>query len=282
MWNILKYGFMQNALMAGVLASIACGIIGTFIIVKRMVFISGGISHSAFGGIGLGYLLGIDPLVGALIFTFASALGIGVITKRAKQREDTAIGILWTVAMAVGVIFTGLSQDYPPDPSSILFGSILTVPRTDILLMILLNVVIIGTVLLLYKELLAISFDEEFATVVGVPTESLYFVLLSLIALTVVMVIKVVGIILVIALLTIPAAISGQITRNLKTMMLFSIIFGSIFTLSGLWFSYLLDLASGATIVVVSGIAFIFSLLWKKIKLVHLNKRNVQDIKTDT
>jgi len=264
MWKIFQYEFMQNALIAGLLASIACGVVGSYIIVKRMVFISGGISHSAFGGIGLGYLLGIEPLWGALIFTLSSALGIGVITKRTKQREDTAIGILWTVAMALGVIFTGLSQSYPPDPSSILFGSILTVSKTDIFLMVTLNTLIISIVVLLFKELLAISFDEEFATVVGVPIERLYFVLLSLIALTIVMLIRVVGIILVMALLTIPAAISGQITKNLKKMMLFSVLFGSVFTFSGLWLSYMLDLASGATIVLVSGIAFIFSALFKK------------------
>jgi len=263
MWEVLQYEFMRNALIAGALASIACGIVGTYVIVKRIVFISGGISHCAFGGIGLGYLLGIDPILGALVFTLASALGIGVISKRTKQREDTAIGILWAVAMALGVIFIGLSPGFPPDPFSILFGNILTVPRTDIIVMLILDAFIISAVFLLHKELLAVSFDEEFAIVVGVPTERLYFVLLSLIALTVVMLIKVVGIILMIALLTIPAAISGQFTHNLKRMILLSTLLGAVFTICGLWLSYALDLASGATIVLVSGAAFTISSILK-------------------
>lgn len=263
MWEALQYEFMRNALIAGVLASIACGIVGAYVIVKRIVFISGGISHSAFGGIGLAYLLGIDPILGALIFTLASALGIGVISKRTKQHEDTAIGILWSVAMALGVIFTSLSPGYPPDPSSILFGSILTVPRSDVLVMLVLDALIISVVFLLYKVFLAVSFDEEFATVVGVPTERLYFVLLSLIALTVVMLIRVVGIILMIALLTIPAAVSRQLTHNFKKMMFLSILLGATFTICGLWLSYVLNLASGATIVLVSGTIFLFSSLSK-------------------
>ena len=260
--------------MAGVLASIACGIVGAYIIVKRIVFISGGISHCAFGGVGLGYLLGIDPIFGALIFTLASAFGIGVISKRTKQHEDTAIGILWTVAMALGVIFSGLSPGYPPDPSSILFGSILTVPRSDIIVMLIIDVFIILVVSLLYNQFLAASFDEEFAAVVGVPTERLYFVLLSLIALTVVMLIRVVGIILMIALLTIPAAISKQLTHNLKKMMVLSILLGVAFTICGLWVSYVLNFASGATIVLVSGTAFLFSSLSKTIASRRATKRN--------
>jgi zinc transport system permease protein len=261
MWEMLQYEFMRNALLAGALASIACGIVGVYVIVKRIVFISGGVSHSAFGGIGFAYLLDINPILGALFFTLISAFGIGLISKKTKQREDTAIGILWAVAMALGVIFTSLSPGYPPDPSSILFGSILTVPRSEILMMLILDVFIISVVLLLYKEFMAISFDEEFAKVVGVPTERVYLVLLALIAMTVVMLIRVVGVILVIALLTIPAAISGQITRSLKKMMFLSILLGVIFTFCGLWLSYVFDLASGATIVLVSGTTFLFSSL---------------------
>jgi len=259
MWEALQYEFMRNALIAGGLASVACGIVGAYVVVKRIVFISGGISHSAFGGIGLGYLLGIDPILGALFFTLASALGIGVISKRTKQREDTAIGILWAVSMALGVIFTGLSRGYPPDPSSVLFGGILTVPRSEIAVMLILDVLIVSIVLLLYKELLAVCFDEEFATVVGIPTERLYFALLSLIALTVVMLIRVAGIILTIALLTIPAAISGELTHDLRKMMMLSILLGFSFIVSGLWLSYVLNFASGATIVLVCGSAFLFS-----------------------
>jgi zinc transport system permease protein len=265
MWEAFQYEFMRNALMAGILASVACGIIGSFVVVKRMVFISGGVSHAALGGIGLGYLLGIDPILGALFFTILSALGMGVVSKRTRQHEDTLIGILWAMGMALGVIFIGLSPGYAPDLFSYLFGSILTVPYSDIMVMLILDVVIVSLVYSLYKEFLAVSFDEEFATAVGVPTERLYLVLLSLIALTVVILIRVVGNILVIALLTIPAAVSKQLTYNLQRMILLSILFGGVFITCGLGLSYLLNLTSGATIVLVSGTVFLLSSLYKKI-----------------
>ena len=261
---------MQNALIAGLLASVACGIIGVYVVVKRVVFISGGIAHASFGGIGLGYLLGINPVLGAVFFTITSALGIGLVTKRTKLPEDTAIGILWAMGMALGIIFINLAPGYAPDLFSYLFGNILTVPAFDLTLMLILDAVIITVVLLLYKEFLLLSFDEEFSTVVGVPTERLYLLLLCLIALTVVVLIRVVGIILVIALLTIPAALARQFTHNLKKMMLLSILAGIVFTFSGLWLSYLLDLASGATIILVSGTAMFISFGVSKLR--HKNK----------
>lgn len=259
MLEVLQYEFMRNALLAGLLAAIACGIIGTYVIVKRMVFISGGIAHASFGGIGLGYLLGINPVLGALFFAIASALGMGLVTRRTKLPEDTAIGILWAMGMALGVIFIGLAPGYAPDLFSYLFGNILTVPLSDLVMMLILDVIIISVVFLLYKEFLALSFDEEFSTVVGMPTERLYLILLGLIALTVVVLIRVVGIILVIALLTIPAAMARQYTHSMKKVMCLSILFGAVFAVSGLWLSYVVDLASGATIILVAGILFLGS-----------------------
>jgi len=259
MLEVLQYEFMQNALLAGLLAAVACGIVGVYVVVKKIVFISGGIAHASFGGIGLGYLLGINPVLGAIFFTIASALGIGLVTRRTRLPEDTAIGILWAMGMALGIIFIGLSPGYAPDLFSYLFGNILTVPASDLLLMLVLDVIIIALVFLLYKEFLVLSFDEEFSTVSGVPTERLYLLLLCLIALTVVVLIRVVGIILVIALLTIPAALARQFTHSLKKMMLLAILAGAVFTFSGLWLSYVLDLASGATIILVSGTALFIS-----------------------
>ena len=253
MLDALQYQFMQNALLAGFLAAIACGIVGVYVVVKKIVFISGGIAHASFGGIGLGYLVGINPVLGAMVFTIASSLGIGLITRRTRLPEDTAIGILWAMGMALGIIFIGLAPGYAPDLFSYLFGNILTVPFFDLMLMLVLDVVIIVLVALLYKGFLYLSFDEEFSTVSGVPTERLYLLLLCLIALTVVVLIRVVGIILVIALLTIPAALARQFTHNLKNMMLLAILAGVVFTFSGLWISYVLNLASGATIILVSG-----------------------------
>lgn len=259
MLEVLQYEFMHNALMAGFLAAVACGIVGVYVVVKKVVFVSGGIAHASFGGIGLGYFLGINPVLGAMVFTVASALSIGLVTRRTKLPEDTAIGILWAMGMALGIIFVGLTPGYAPDLFSYLFGNILTVPAFDLILMLILDAVIIILVVLLYKEFLFISFDEEFSTVSGVPTEGLYLLLLCLVALTVVVLIRVVGIILVIALLTIPAALARQFTYSLKKMMLLAILAGVIFTFGGLWLSYVLDLASGATIILVSGTVLFIS-----------------------
>ncbi len=279
MLEVLQYEFMRNALIAGLLAAVACGIIGVYVVVKRVVFISGGIAHASFGGIGLGYLLGINPVLGAMFFAIASALGMGLVTKRTRLPEDTAIGILWAMGMALGIIFISLTPGYTPDLFSYLFGNILTVPAFDLMLMLILDVVIIAVVLLLYKEFLLLSFDEEFSTIAGVPTQRLYLLLLCLIALTVVVLIRVVGIILVIALLTIPAALARQFTHSIKKMMLLAILAGAVFTFSGLWLSYLLDLASGATIILVSGsalfISFGVSKLRNKIKVYNHQSLNI-------
>ncbi len=267
MIEALQFEFMRNALIAGLLASIACGMIGSYIVIKRIVFIGGGISHSAFGGIGLGYFLGIDPIFGAMIFSIGSALGIGLISKKASQREDTAIGILWALGMALGIIFIGMAPGYAPDLFSYLFGSILTVPRGDLITMFILDLIIVTVVSILYKEFLAISFDEEFALIIGIPVNILYIVILCLTALTVVILIRVVGAILVIALLTIPAAISEQFTHNLKRIMIYSIILGALFTFTGLWLSYIFDLASGATIILVAGLGFFIAYFIKIINV---------------
>lgn len=267
MIEILQYEFMRNAIAAAVLVSVACGIIGTYVVIKRIVFISGGISHTAFGGIGLGYLLGVNPILTAIPFSIASALGIGVISKKTKISEDTAIGILWAMGMALGIIFINLSPGYAPDLFSYLFGNILTVPSSDLVIMLVLDAVIILTVVAFFKEFSAISFDEEFSTVVGVHTRGLYLLLLCLVALSVVVLIRVVGVILVIALLAVPAALSRQYTDNIKKLILLSIFTGMVLTVAGLFLSSALDLASGATIVLVLGIAFLFSSFFSRIRV---------------
>ena len=252
MIDALQYEFMRNALYAGLLASVACGIIGTYVVLKRVVSISGGIAHTSFGGIGLGYYIGISPVLGAVFFTLLSALTMGLITRRTRIPEDTVIGVLWALGMAMGIIFIALTPGYAPDLFSYLFGNILTVPFFDLVLMLILDAAILLVVFLLYKEFLAVSFDEEFGTVVGIPTEALYLLLLGLIALTVVVLIRVVGVILVIALLTIPATTARQFTHSLRNMMALSVLIGAVCAVAGLWLSYELDLPSGATIVVVS------------------------------
>lgn len=265
MLELLQYEFIRNAIAAGILASIACGIIGVYVVVKRIVFISGGIAHASFGGIGLGYYLGINPILGVLPFSIASALSMGWVSKRSRLPEDTAIGILWALGMSIGVILVSLTPGYAPDLMTYLFGNILTVPFSDIVLMLILDAIIIVVVYSFYKEFLALCFDEEFATVRGVAAERLYLVLLCLIALTVVVLIRVVGVILVIALLTIPAAMSRHFTSNLKKMMLLSVMFGAAFSSGGIWLSYMFDVPSGATIVLVMSVVYLLYSLVKGI-----------------
>jgi zinc transport system permease protein len=271
--EVLQYAFMQNALIAGLLAAIACGIVGVYVVVKRIIFISGGIAHASFGGIGLGYLVGISPVIGALIFSLASALGMGYVTRRTRLPEDTAIGILWAIGMALGIVFIGLSPGYAPDLFSYLFGNILTVPVSDLWLMLILDIAIIGIVIAFYKEFLSLSFDEEYSTVLGVPVEILYLLLLGMIALTVVVLLRIVGLILIIALLTIPAALARQFTYDMRKMMILAIIFGAVLTFGGLWLSYVLDLASGATIVLLGGAAILSSFGINKIRRMRAAKQ---------
>ncbi|MGB3340320.1 MAG: metal ABC transporter permease [bacterium] len=259
MIELLHYEFMRNALFAAILVSIACGIVGAFIVIKKIVFISGGITHAAFGGIGLGYLLNINPVLTAIPFSLLSALAIGILSKKTQISEDSAIGILWSVGMALGILFISLTPGYAPDLFGYLFGSILTVPITDIIIMLILDIIIITTVLLLYKELHALSFDEEFSMIVGVPTQTLYLILLCLVALSIIVLIRAVGIILVIALLTIPATIAKQFTTKLKKLIVLSTLTAVVLTIIGLWLSYILNLPSGATIVLLLAFVFIIS-----------------------
>ena len=267
MLEIFQYEFIRNAIIAGVLASFACGIMGVYVVTKKIVFISGGIAHASFGGIGLGYLIGINPVLGATLFTLASALGIGVVSRRTKLPEDTAIGLIWTIGMALGILFIGLSPGYAPDLFSYLFGNILTVPFFDLILMLILDIILIALVFLFYKEFLAISFDEDFSTVVGIPVEALYLLMLCMVALTVIVLIRVVGIILVIALLTMPASLARQFSHNIRNMMIWSVISGIIFVMGGLWLSFILDLPSGATIILFGGVVLVIIYTLKKLRL---------------
>ncbi|MGB9632101.1 MAG: metal ABC transporter permease [Chloroflexaceae bacterium] len=257
MIQALQYEFMRNALLAGLLVSIACGVIGAFVVLNRIVFISGGIAHAAYGGVGLGYFCGFSPVLGAVGFSLLAALGMGLVQRRTRQRADTLIGVLWAIGMAIGIILIDLTPGYKADLLSYLFGSILAVPTGDLWLMFALDVVIMT---LLYKELLALSFDETYATIANVPVGALTLLLISLIALTVVMLMRVVGLILLIALLTIPAAIAGQFVRDMRAMMLLGSGLSMLFTTLGLWLSYTLNLTSGATIILVSAAAFLASL----------------------
>jgi zinc transport system permease protein len=259
MFEAFQFEFMRNAMLAGLLASVACGVVGVYVVVKRIVSMSGSIAHASFGGIGLGYLLNFSPVLGAMFFSLLSAITMGLVTRRTRLPEDTATGILWALGMALGVVFIGLSAGYAPDLMSYLFGNILTVPVSDLYLMAALDLIIIALAVAFYKEFLLLSFDEEFGTVVGMPVNGLYLLLLCMVALTVVVLIRVVGMILVIAMLAFPAAMARQFTHDIKKMMVLAVVFGMVFTFGGLWISYVLNLASGATIILLSGLALLLT-----------------------
>lgn len=265
--DALQYEFMQNALITGLLISIACGIIGTYVVLKRIVFLSGGVAHAAYGGIGLGYLLQIPPLIMAVVFSLLASFSMAFVHRKTKERSDTIIGVMWAIGMALGIVFVDLAQGYKADLMSYLFGSILAVSRSEIFLMLALDVIIIVTVLLFFKEFLAIAFDERYTTFLNVPVDVLYAVLVGLIGLTVVMMMRVVGLIMVIALLTIPPAISNMFVKDLKKMMILSVLLSMTFTVVGLFGSYVLDLTSGAVIILVSGLAYLISFAGKEIAI---------------
>ncbi|WP_207263146.1 iron chelate uptake ABC transporter family permease subunit [Desulfovibrio sp. Huiquan2017] len=261
MMDVLGYDFMQNALAAGLLASLLCGIIGTLVVVNRIVFISGGIAHASYGGVGLAFLLGLPVLPVTAAFTVCMALIMAMVTLHARERVDTVIGVIWASGMALGIILLDFTPGYNVDLMSYLFGSILAVPRSDIWLMACMAVVVSVLVLVFYRGFTVMSFDEEFARSRGVPVSFLYLLLIVMVGLCVVMIIRVVGLILVIALLTIPPFIAERWTGSLHVMMIASTVLSAMFTVIGLMLSYALDLTSGASIIAVAAIGFFISLL---------------------
>ena len=266
MLEALQFEFMRNALLAGLLASIMYGVIGTFVVVNRIVFISGGIAHAAYGGIGLAFFFGFSYLMGILGFSLLVAAIMAAVSLKTRQRADTIIGVLWAVGMALGVILLDLTPGYNVDLMSYLFGSILTVPTSDLWLMLIIDGLVVLTVSYFYHDLVSLSYDEEFARVRGVPTKSLYFLLMAMIALSVVMVIQVVGLILVIALLTIPPYISEKFSGSLLEMMFYSVLLNVFFTTVGLWLSYTFNLTSGASIIMVAATCFFISILLERLR----------------
>jgi len=256
MTEFLSFQFMRYALIAGLMISVMCGVLSNFVVLKRLSFLGAGISHAAFGGVALGVLLGVEPLYTGMVFTWVLTMIIGYVSREGHLGEDTAIGIGYVAAMALGTIFLGFARSYNFDVFGYLFGNILAVTETDLIVTATLGAVILLLLGLFRKELLFLAFDEEMAQVVGLPVRFLYYLLLTIMALTVVIAIKVVGIVLVSALLVLPGATSLQLTKNIVPMVGLSVLCGLISTFSGLYLSYSLDLASGATIVLTATVLF--------------------------
>jgi zinc transport system permease protein len=266
MLEALQLEFMRNALAAGILVSVVCGVIGTLVVVNRIVFLAGGIAHAAYGGIGLAFFMEWPYVAGTTSFSLLAAGVMAAVTLKAKHRADAMIGVIWAVGMAAGVILLDLTPGYHVDLMSYLFGSILAVPVADLWQMGAIGAVVIFVVTWYYNDFLAMSYDDEFARLRKVPVTFLYYLLLGMIALTVVMIIRMVGLILVIALLTIPPFIAEKFTGSLRGMMVLSSALSCAFTLSGLWLSYIWNLTSGATIILVAAAGFFAAVLWGRLR----------------
>lgn len=253
MQDILSYEFMRNAVIAGIMASIVCGVVGPFVVTKRMVFISGGLSHAAFGGLGIAYWLGIKPLYGAIAFVVFNALILAEMEDDRTYRNDLIIGILWAVGVAVGVIFIYMTPGYAPDLMSFLFGNVLIVSHADLINTAVLVSIVTISVFLFFRGFVLIAFDEDYARAKQLPVKALNRGLIILTAVSIVTLIQVVGIILVIALLTIPVAIANEVSMNFKKIMFLSALLGIFICIVGLFLSYFSELPSGASIVLVGG-----------------------------
>ena len=271
---LFEYQFLQNALFSGILASIVCGMIGVIVIEKKLVMMSGGIAHTSYGGVGLGYLMGFEPIIGAFIFSICSAIGIGYLKRKGGAGSDVIIGLFWSLGMALGILFIALMRGYPPDLSSYLFGSILAVTKADLYLILVLTFIVTFVIVSFFNNWKAYLFDEEFASIIGIKTAILDYVLLILVAMTVVVLIRVVGIILVLALITAPAASAAMLTSSLNKRMIYSVLLGSVFCVAGLWISYVMNIASGAAIVILSVMCYFIIYAAHSFRVRKIRQRN--------
>lgn len=259
MFDLLKYDFFQNALVSTLLISISCGLVGTYIVAKRMVFISGGITHASFGGLGLAYYLGLSPMLGASVFSVLSAIGILFLSENKKLREDSLIGIFWSAGMAIGVLFIYLTPGYAPNLISYLFGNILTVTQDQIIMSVILCALIIFFFVRFYRPLFYIAFDKEYSKTHNVHVNIIDISITLIIALCIVLCLKLAGIILVISYLTIPQAIAGIFYKNFKQLLIASALISTTGSLIGLFVAAQLNIPTGATIVLCFLLIFLIS-----------------------
>jgi zinc transport system permease protein len=276
LYDLLSYTFFVNALFSAVLASVSCGIAGTYIVARRKVFIAGGITHASFGGIGLGYFMGINPVTGGAVFGILSALGIEFIAKKTEIREDSAIGIIWSFGMALGIIFIFLTPGYAPNLMTYLFGNILTVSSSDLFYMLLLCLVLILFFSLFYRIILFISFDEDYARSHNVPVQFFSYLLIVLVALVIVLNIRIAGIILVISFLTIPQSTANLFTRDFRRIIFYAIIFGIAGSFLGLYVSFRTNLPSGATIIFIFVIIYLLAWALKALQRLRNIRKQLQ------
>lgn len=258
--SIFQYTFFQNALLGALLASVVCGIMGTYIVSRRLVFISGGITHASFGGIGIGVFFGINPILSAMVYAVLSAFGVEWLSTKVKVREDSAIALFWTFGMSVGILFSFLTPGFMPDLPSFLFGSILTIGTSDLWLLSAVTALVAVVFVLLYRTIISIAFDATFAQSQRLPVHAVEYLLMALIAMTIVSTLRMVGIVLAISMLTIPQMTANLFTYRFNRIIFLSIIIGWVNCLIGLMLSYWLNVPSGAAIIFSAII--IYMLLW--------------------
>ena len=265
--ELFNYTFFQHALLGSLFASIACGIIGTYIVTRRLVFISGGITHASFGGIGIGLYTGISPILAAAVFSVLSAFGVEWLSKRKDMREDSAIAVFWTFGMAIGIIFSFLAPGFTPDLSAFLFGNILTITLTDIWMLVILSIILIGFFYFFLTPVIYIAFDREYARSQRIPVRLFEYILMMFIALTIVACLRMIGIVLVISLLTLPQMTANLFTHSFKKIIFMSIGIGFICCSGGLLLSYQLQVPSGAAIIFFSILVYAFCKMGKTLYL---------------
>lgn len=270
---LTEYDFLQHAMLAAVLSGVVCGIIGTYIVAKRMVFLAGGITHASFGGIGIAYYLGHNPILGALVFAVLSSLGIEWGARRGKIREDSAIGMVWSFGMAIGIVFIYLTPGYAPNLMSFLFGNILTVNQVDLIALAVLVAVLLIVAVFFLKQVVYVAFDAEFARSRGVYVNMVSYVMAILIALAVVFCIRSVGIVLLISLLTIPSVIVNTVTKSFGKITLWASITAIFGNIAGLYLSYTFNIPAGAATIFLLAITLVI------IKLLPLRNRNLKAVK---
>ncbi len=258
-FELLTYPFFQNALLGSLMASIACGIIGSYVVIRRLVFISGGITHASLGGIGIGFYFGWNPILSAMIFSILSAFGIEWLSSRQGVREDSAIGSFWSLGMAIGIIFIYLKPGFAPNLSDYLFGNILTITYTDIISLAVLSTLLIIVFLLFGRRILFAAFDPDFAKTRNLPVSFIKYAMMMAIAITIVLSIRLVGIVLLMSILTVPQMTANLFTSNFVKMILLSILIGFVGCIVGLFLSAILDVPSGVFIIFTQIIVFLFA-----------------------
>lgn len=255
-YDIFQYSFLANAVLAALLSGLACGVIGSYIVIRRLVFLSGGITHSSFGGIGIAYYFGLNPMFGAAVFAVLSAFSVEYMGSRAKIREDSAIGILWSLGMAIGIIFVFLTPGYAPNLMSFLFGNILLVSMSNIVWLACFDVLMLTILALFYRVIIYTALDRDYAATQNVKVRVVNLMMLTLVSLAIVLNIKVVGIVLLVSLLTLPAVTANLLTNSYKKIMALATLFATTATLLGLYVSYHINVPAGASSVVMLAILF--------------------------